>query len=68
MKQSTRKYADIRRELDTVLATLQDQAADIDEALALYKKGQALITELEAYLEQASNEIKALKPLRPGKR
>jgi len=68
MKQSTRKYADIRRELDTVLATLQDQAADIDEALALYKKGQALITELEAYLEKASNEIKALKPLRPGKR
>lgn len=45
-------------ELDDVLDKLQDPDIQVDEATELYKKGQELLAELEAYLEQAETIIR----------
>lgn len=57
----TKSYRDLQTELDNVLSELQSAELDIDRALTLYKQGQSLITELEAYLTNAKNEIEQLK-------
>lgn len=46
------------RELDEVVAALQDPDITIDDATKLHAKGRALITELETYLKQAEIEVK----------
>lgn len=46
------------RELDEVVAALQDADITVDEATKLHAKGVALIAELETYLKQAEIEIK----------
>lgn len=46
-------------ELDDVLDKLQDPDIQVDEATELYKKGQDLLAELEAYLEEAETIVRA---------
>ncbi|HSX23915.1 MAG TPA: exodeoxyribonuclease VII small subunit [Candidatus Saccharimonadales bacterium] len=58
---SKKSYRDLQTQLDAVLTQLQSAELDIDKALELYKKGQALVKELETYLKTAKNEIERLK-------
>ena len=54
-------HRELQAELDHVLAELQSAELDIDKALSLYKQGQKVIGQLEAYLKNAKNEIEHLK-------
>ena len=61
-KPSQASYRDLKDELDSVVLSLQREDIDIDEAVVLFKRGQELIKELEAYLKTSEitiNEIKA---------
>ena len=45
-------------ELERLLASLQDPDIQIDDATKLHAVGLRLIDELEAYLQQAENEVR----------
>ena len=45
-------------ELEEVLASLQDSALSVDNALQLHKKGNELVAELENYLKEAEVVIR----------
>lgn len=66
MPQKKVNYKTLSRELDEILAQLQDPDTDIDEALKLYQKGQQVAKELEQYLKTAENTIKKLAPKSAG--
>ncbi len=51
-------YQQKSRELEDIVAQLQDPAIQIDEATKLHTAGLKLIGELEAYLEQAEVEVR----------
>ena len=51
-------YTKKARELDDVLARLQDPDIQIDEATQLYDAGCKLADEIEAYLNQAENTVR----------
>jgi exodeoxyribonuclease VII small subunit len=53
-------YADLNRELESILGELQDPSTDIDQALTLYKRGQEVIKQLEDYLNRSKNSIKSI--------
>jgi len=46
------------KELEDILQKLQDTGLPVDEALALFDRGEKLIVELESYLKMAENTIK----------
>lgn len=54
-------FKQLQAALDEVLNQLQSAELDIDNALELYKQGQKLIEQLEAYLKTAKNEIEHIK-------
>jgi exodeoxyribonuclease VII small subunit len=56
-----KSYAQLQTELDDILTQLQSGELAIDEALALHKAGEKLVTQLEAYLASAKNEVEQLK-------
>lgn len=58
-KQQT-DYQSLQTELDTLLANLQSGELDIDEAVAAYERGMAIVKELETYLKTAENRITEL--------
>ena len=51
-------YAELRRELDGIVAKLQDPECDVDEAADLYEQALQAITRLEAYLQTAENRVR----------
>jgi exodeoxyribonuclease VII small subunit len=51
-------YQELKQQLDDILAKLQDEEVDVDEAVKLYKQGQKVVTELEAYLTQTKQQLK----------
>jgi exodeoxyribonuclease VII small subunit len=51
-------YTAKARELDEVLARLQDPDIQVDEATKLYDAGLKLVDEIEAYLNQAENTVR----------
>ena len=51
-------YAKTMGELETVLAKLQDAETSLDEAIALHKEGQKLVSALETYLQDAEIIVK----------
>ena len=55
------QYTELRDELDTVLARLQSDDLDIDEAVKLYARGTELVGRLQAHLKSAENVITKLK-------
>lgn len=57
MAKAKAKYRELMDELTGVLAAMQDDGLDVDEALKKYERGQELVKELTAYLEQAENSI-----------
>lgn len=50
-------YKTMMAELTQLLADMQSDDVDVDEALAKYERGQQLVHELEDYLEKAENTI-----------
>lgn len=54
-------YKSLNEELDEVLAKLQSDDLDVDEAVGLYERGIAIIKELENYLADAENKVTKLK-------
>ncbi|HSX07946.1 MAG TPA: exodeoxyribonuclease VII small subunit [Candidatus Saccharimonadales bacterium] len=60
-KPNTADYQTISSELDQVLAALQNPDVAIDDAVALYERGLALVKELETTLRVAENKITKLR-------
>ncbi len=54
-------YQTLSAELDSVLAALQAQDIQVDEAMELYERGLKLVARLEKHLEQAENKLRTLK-------
>jgi len=47
----------MKLELDEVVAKMQDETLDIDEATMLHEQGMKLVKELESYLKTAELTI-----------
>ena len=60
-------YLTLSRELDSVLATLQQDNLDVDTAMAAYEQGLKLVAEIEQYLKQAENTVTKLQATAKGK-
>lgn len=54
-------YQELKTELEGVLAKLQTEDLDVDEALGLYQRGLELVQQLDTYLKTAENTIQELK-------
>lgn len=54
-------YQTLSRQLDEVMAKLQEPDVGVDEAVALYEQALQLIRQLEHYLQTAENKIKQIK-------
>lgn len=59
-KDSQPNYETLTAELDSVMAELQRDDLDVDQAIAQYERGLTLVKELEAYLKTAENKVKKL--------
>lgn len=57
----TKTYRQLSLELESIIAELQREDLDIDEALQGYDKGLAIVKQLEACLKSAENRIHELK-------
>ncbi len=57
MTDKKRDYKSLMQELQSLLTEMQAESLDVDSAMARYRRGQQLITELKVYLETAENEI-----------
>lgn len=57
----TKDYKNLQAELDELLQQLQSDDVDIDQATALYERGQKLVAEIRTYLQQTENKITKLK-------
>jgi len=54
-------YQTLSAELDELLAKLQSNDVDVDQAVALYERGMAIIKQLEAHLKTAENKVTKIK-------
>lgn len=63
-KSSTPKadYQTLNDELDMILADLQRDDLDVDQAIDKYRRGLELVKKLEIYLETAENTVNELRP------
>ncbi len=57
----TTDYKALRVELDTILDDLQNGEIDIEQALAHYQRGQAIVKQLQEFLKAAENKVTKLK-------
>jgi exodeoxyribonuclease VII small subunit len=53
-------FRQMRSDLDNIILSFQSNELDADEALELYKKGQALIKQIDEYLKKSENTVKKL--------
>lgn len=60
MASTKKSYTQLRSELEQVMAELQAETVDIDEAIVLHKKATALIDTLEKHLQTAKLTITKL--------
>jgi exodeoxyribonuclease VII small subunit len=61
MAKTDKSYQALTRELEQLLAELQQEDIDIDVALKHYERGLELVKQLEEYLNSAENKVKELK-------
>lgn len=57
----TKDYKSLQAELDKLLLQLQSDDVDVDQATELYERGQQLVAEIRAYLQEAENKVTKLK-------
>jgi exodeoxyribonuclease VII small subunit len=60
-KSAKPNYQALKNELESVMAKLQDEDLDVDEALSLYQRGLELVKQLDNYLKTAENTVNELK-------
>jgi exodeoxyribonuclease VII small subunit len=58
MTTSKTDYQSLSNELQNILSDLQAGELSIDEALKRFERGQAIVKDLQNYLDQAENKIK----------
>ena len=61
VKTSKVNYQALRDELESVMAQLQAEELDVDQALSLYQRGLELVQQLDSYLKTAENTVRELK-------
>lgn len=54
-------YKQLSAQLDDIMAKLQSEDIDIDEAIKLYEQGSTIVKQLETYLKTAENKVIKLK-------
>jgi len=54
-------YKALRIELETIMATLDDDRLDVDEVTKQYQRGMEIVKDLETYLKTAENKVKKIK-------
>lgn len=54
-------YQVLKNELDELMANLQQEDLDVDEAVKLYKRGLELVKQIEDHLKSAENNVKEVK-------
>lgn len=54
-------FKTLNARLDEILAKLQSDDLDIDEAVSLYEQGIEVTKQLETYLQQAENKVTKIK-------
>jgi len=54
-------YNDLKDELDNIMAQLQRDDLDVDQALKLYQRGLELVKKLEQHLKSAENTLTELR-------
>lgn len=57
-------FRELSDQLETVLAQLQAEDIDVDEALKLHEQGTKLVAQLETRLTAAEHKVKTLKSKR----
>ena len=57
----TKTYGELMAELDEIMARLQDEGLDVDDAVGLYEQGLKLTTQLTEYLVDSENKLTVLK-------
>lgn len=57
----TKTYRELMAELDEIMARLQDEGLDVDDAVGLYEQGLKLTTQLTEYLVDSENKLTVLK-------
>jgi exodeoxyribonuclease VII small subunit len=57
-------YRELEEQLEAVLAQLQSDTIDVDEALKLHEQGSKLLAALESRLAEAEHHVEALKTKR----
>lgn len=57
---SNKNYKQLRQELDEIVAELESDSLDIDDAVSYYQKAQELIAETEKYLNDTKAKIKKI--------
>lgn len=60
MKDKAKSYQELREELEAIIAKLQDESVDIDQALSLYEAANELAGKLEEYLNTAKHRFEVL--------
>lgn len=56
-----KSYKELQAELDALMARLQDDELDVDEAIKTYEAASKVITQLQKYLQTAENKLKKVK-------
>ena len=64
MADMTQTFRELSDQLEDVLAQLQADDLDVDEALRLHEQGTKLLIQLEKRLEAAEHKVKTLKSKR----
>lgn len=62
MAAKTKTYQEMKRELDEIIARLESEDVDIDEAAKLHQQGQKLAVQIEKYLQKVKSKIDISKP------
>lgn len=60
-KTTTFEFGKKLKELEEITAVLERDDVDLDRGLVQFEAGMKLVTELKAYLSEATNRVEAIK-------
>ena len=60
-KTTTFEFGKKLKELEAITAILERDDVDLDRGLVQFEEGMKLVTELKAYLSEATNRVEAIK-------
>lgn len=56
-----KSYQQLQKELDILMAKLQDDDLDVDTAITTYEAASKIIAELQKHLKSATNKLNKVK-------